>query len=77
MKISIPCNALDCKHNDKDAENPKCTTIPKVSKDAKCYSVETDMGYLREKWRYVPGVESVKSHRIGYYDKAVRGEVTD
>jgi len=76
-KIIIPCNVLDCKHNNKDATLPKCTTAPKIGKDAKCYSVETDMSYLKMKWVHVPGVESITPHKSEWADRAIRGEIED
>lgn len=77
LELIIPCGVLDCKHNDKDSENPKCTTTPRISRDAKCYSVEPDMDYLRKRWVHVPGVDSVKPHRISYYDRILSGELKE
>ena len=78
MELIIPCAVMDCKYlNRDDAKHPKCGSVPEIDKFCRCFTYETDMGVLKESWRHVPGVESVKSHRSEYYEKAKNGELKD
>ncbi len=55
MKLNVSCDVADCKHN----ENGYCrkTVTGLTIKNGSCANCVTNMGFLREKWKWEPGKE--------------------